>query len=231
MEHPDSDRLARVALDGGPADADVTQHVDGCPTCREEVDDLRDLADLARAVRSERLEPPPPHVWQGVVDELGLEGRRTSSTRGTRPLLWAAAAAVVGLGIGSLATWAVVRGDDDPAVAAEVVRTAELAPLPEGGATTAGTARLLETTDGAQLVEVSAPELGSADGHFEVWLIRPDSTQMVSLGVLPSGDVAEFAVPASLLADGYTLVDVSDEPDDGEPTHSGDSVLRGDLAG
>ena len=105
MEHPDSDRLARVALDGGPADADVTQHVDGCPTCREEVDDLRDLADLARAVRSERLEPPPPHVWQGVVDELGLEGRRTPRTR---PLLWAAAAAVVGLGIGSLATWAVV---------------------------------------------------------------------------------------------------------------------------
>ncbi len=54
---------------------------------------------------------------------------------------------------------------------------------------------------------------------------------MVSLGVLGAGDTGEFVVPEAALADGYTLVDVSDEPDDGEPTHSGDSVLRGDLAG
>ena len=228
MVHPDGDRLARLALDGGPTDADLTQHVDGCPTCREEVDELRDLADLTRAVRSERLEPPPPQVWQGVVDELGLDGRRA---RRTRPLVWAAAAAVAGLGIGSLATWALVRPDQDPAVAAEVVGTADLEPLPDGGATAAGTARLLESEDGTRLVEVSAPGLGSADGHYEVWLIRPDSTQMVSLGFLTSGEVAEFPVPASVVEDGYTLVDVSDEPDDGEPTHSGDSVLRGDLAG
>jgi anti-sigma-K factor RskA len=227
MEHPDSDHLAALVLEPGPTDADLLQHLDGCATCREEVDELRELADLARAVRSERLEQPPPQVWQGVVEELGLSPvhRRRSPA-----LLWAAAAAVVGLGAGSLATWALV-GRDDPVVAAEVLGTAELEPLPEGGATQAGTARLLETTDGTRVVEVTAPGLGSADGHFEVWLIRPDSTQMVSLGVLPAGDGAEFVVPASALEDGYTLVDVSDEPDDGEPRHSGDSVLRGELAG
>ncbi len=82
------------------------------------------------------------------------------------------------------------------------------------------------------MVEVRAPDLEPADGHFEVWLIRSgSSTQMVSLGILPAGDVAHFTVPSTLLADGYTLVDVSDEPDDGEPAHSGDSVLRGDLSG
>jgi len=228
MEHPDSDRLVRLALDPGPADADVTQHVAACSTCREEVDELRDLAELTRAVRSERLEPPPPQVWQGVVDELGLRGRRT---RRTRPVVWAAAAAVVGLGIGSLTTWALVRPDDPPPAAVEVVRTADLEPLPDGGATAAGTARLLQTTDGNQLVEVSAPGLGPATGYFEVWLIRPNSTQMLSLGVLLAGDVGEFTVPASALEDGYTWVDVSDEPDDGQPTHSGASVLRGELAG
>lgn len=227
MEHADSDALARHALGSGPTDVDVDQHLAACDVCRLEVEDLRELADLARAVRSERLEPPPPHVWQGVVDELGLDVRRT---RRSRALVWAAAAAVVGLGAGSLTTWAVLRPDDS-AVAAEVIRSVDLEPLTAGGAATSGTARLLETGDGTQLVEVSAPALGSADGHFEVWLIRPDSTRMVSLGVLPAGDVAEFSVPATALADGYTLVDVSDEPDDGLPTHSGDSVLRGDLEG
>ena len=227
-EHPGSDQLARLALGSGPSDADVVAHVEHCEDCREEVDELRELADLARAVRHERLEPPPPHVWQGVVDELGLDARRTR--RGT-PLLWAAAAAVVGIGVGSLTTWALVRDDAVPVTAPTVIRTAELEPLPESGATAAGSARLLETTQGRQLVEVSAPELGAADGHFEVWLIRPDSSQMVSLGVLETGEVGEFALPATALADGYTLVDVSDEPDDGEPAHSGDSVLRGDLSG
>jgi anti-sigma-K factor RskA len=228
MQHPDSDRLAATALEPAAVDADVAAHLDTCATCRGEVDDLRDLVGVVRDVRHERLEPPPPQVWQGVVDELGLGGRRAPRRR---PLVWAAAAAVVGLGVGSLTTWALVRQDDPAPLAGRVVRTADLEPLPAGGATAAGLARLLQTTEGTEVIEVRAPDLEPADGHFEVWLLRPDSTQMVSLGVLPEGDVAHFTVPSALLADGYTLVDVSDEPDDGEPTHSGDSVLRGDLAG
>ena len=200
--------------------------MEDCEACRTEVDDLRELADLARSVRTERLEPPPPHVWQGVVDELGLGPRRQPRPA---PWTWAVAAAVAGVVAGSLVTWAVVD-DDAPTVAApEVVRTTELERLAGTGG--GGTARLLEDADGRQTVEVDAPDLGSADGHFEVWLIRPDSTQMVSLGVLGAGDTGEFVVPEAALTDGYTLVDVSDEPDDGEPAHSGDSVLRGDLAG
>ncbi len=227
MEHADSDALARHALGAGPTDVDVDQHLAACDACRLEVEDLRELADLARAVRSERLEPPPPHVWQGVVDELGLDVRRT---RRSRALVWAAAAAVVGLGAGSLTTWAVLRQDDPSAAAAEVLRSASLEPLTDA-VTAAGTARLVEGADGRQTVEVSAPDLGAAGGHFEVWLIRPGSDQMISLGVLDGVSTGDFALPATALAQGYTLVDVSDEPDDGVPTHSGDSVLRGDLAG
>lgn len=222
MEHPEHDRLAAVALEPAADDADVVAHVDACATCSREVGELRDLAGLVRGVRHERLEPPPPQVWQGVVDELGLRGRRT------RPLVWAAAAAVVGLGAGSLATWALV-GPDRPETA-EVLRTAALAPVTDEGAAS-GTARLLEHDDGVQTVQVTASGIGTADGHFEVWLIRPGSTQMIAIGVLAAGGTGEFTVPATALADGYTLVDVSDEPDDGEPAHSGDSVLRGDLAG
>ena len=121
--HPDSDHLARLALGAGLADAEVVAHLEDCEACRTEVDDLRELADLARSVRTERLEPPPPHVWQSVVDELGLGPRRRPRPA---PWTWAVAAAVAGLVAGSLVTWAVVD-DDAPTVAGpEVVRTTEL---------------------------------------------------------------------------------------------------------
>lgn len=227
MEHPDTDALARHALESGPSDVDVDQHLAACPTCRAEVEDLRELADLARAIRSERLEPPPPHVWQGVVDELGLDVRRT---RRSRALAWAAAAAVVGLGLGSATTWAVLRQDDPAPTTAEVLRSADLEPV-TSAAGASGTARLVEGRGGRWSVEVSAPDLRSARGHFEVWMIKPGTDRMISLGVLDNVTAGDFALPATALADGYTLVDVSDEPDDGLPTHSGDSVLRGDLSG
>ena len=52
---------------------------------------------------------------------------------------------------------------------------------------------------------------------------------LVALGVLPEGDVGEFEVPQGLLDEGYRIVDISVEPDDGDPTHSGDSIVRGAL--
>ena len=113
------------------------------------MDDLRELADLARSVRTERLEPPPPHVWQGVVDELGLSPR---SRPRAAPWAWAVAAAVAGVVAGSLVTWALVDDDDAPVAAPEVVRTAELERL--AGTGDGGTARLLQDADGRQTVEV-----------------------------------------------------------------------------
>ena len=151
--HPDSDHLARLALArqalATPTSPCTWRH---CGSCRTEVVDLRELADLARSVRTERLEPPPPHVWQGVVDELGLGSRRQPRSA---PWIWAVAAAVAGVVAGSLLTWAVVN-DDAPTVAGpEVVRTTELERLAGTGG--GGTARLLEDADGRQTVEVERP--------------------------------------------------------------------------
>ncbi len=38
-----------------------------------------------------------------------------------------------------------------------------------------------------------------------------------------------FEVPDDVDLDRFDVVDVSVEPDDGDPTHSGASILRGDL--
>lgn len=54
---------------------------------------------------------------------------------------------------------------------------------------------------------------------------------MVSLGVLPQGTSnRSYPVPQSLLDEGYVIVDISREPLDDQPAHSGDSIVRGTLA-
>ena len=67
-----------------------------------------------------------------------------------------------------------------------------------------------------------------AQGYREVWLLAPDATSMVSLGTM-EGTEAHFELPADLDLSRYPVVDVSDEPYDGDPAHSGDSILRGEL--
>jgi hypothetical protein len=61
-----------------------------------------------------------------------------------------------------------------------------------------------------------------------VWLIDRDVTRLVSLGVL-TGSEGRFAVPPSLDLTEFPVVDVSDEPLDGDPAHSGRSIIRGLL--
>src|SRR6478609_9280299 len=87
-----------------------------------------------------------------------------------------------------------------------------------------------EQADDTFTIRVSASELGDEPGVREVWLINVDGERMISIGLLASGDEGEFAVPMDLIGEGYRIVDISVEPDDGDPTHSGVSIARGELA-
>ena len=61
-----------------------------------------------------------------------------------------------------------------------------------------------------------------------MWLIDANVEGMVSLGPARSDGI--YAVPSDLDVAAFPIVDVSVEPPDGNPTHSGVSVLRGTLA-
>ena len=65
------------------------------------------------------------------------------------------------------------------------------------------------------------------DGYLELWLIDPTVTRLVSLGPLRTDGI--YDIPAGVDPAAFPIVDVSVEPVDGDPTHSGDSVLRGEL--
>ena len=100
---------------------------------------------------------------------------------------------------------------------------AALAPLGDAGE---GSAELVET-DGSLQLRLSTNDLDAGDGFLEVWVINPDVTQLVSLGPLRNDGV--YVLPPGLDPTAFPIVDVSVEPIDGNPTHSGASVLRGEL--
>ena len=80
----------------------------------------------------------------------------------------------------------------------------------------------------------SLPRPSGEDADLELWLIEPDANgnpaELVSLGLVDPDRPGDFAVPATADPSVFSVVDISVEPRDGVPTHSGRSILRGSLA-
>lgn len=91
----------------------------------------------------------------------------------------------------------------------------------------AGTA-VLRSNNGDLVLDIDVPDLpDSGQAFYEVWMIDTNVEGMISLGVL-SAD-GQIDVPDSIDPADFPVVDVSVEPLDGDPTHSGQSILRGVL--
>ena len=142
----------------------------------------------------------------------------------------AAAACAVGIvgGITAGVWWQSTRAPAPETVIAQ----AQLDALP--GWTASGSALVEEATDGRREVVVDladdADDAGDAGGGGlrEVWLLTADATGLVSVGLL-DGATGRFSIPAGVDLAEFSVVDVSAEPADGNPAHSGDSIVRGTL--
>jgi anti-sigma-K factor RskA len=142
-----------------------------------------------------------------------------------RVVLVGAVAAAVGVIAGALG--AQVLGKDDP-VPTQPPPVASVRLDPLTGKTGDGVADLINTAGGTEL-RVGVTGLPTPQGFYELWLINTDGQRMVSLGVLDPRSGGTYVVPPKLTAQGYRIVDVSLEPEDGKPEHSLDSVIRGTL--
>ncbi|MEH0108803.1 anti-sigma factor [Tersicoccus sp. MR15.9] len=158
-------------------------------------------------------------------DEAARSGAGSAPRRRRRPgartwsfVAGAVVAALVVLGV----AWGISARSGG-----QVLATANLAPVAASGGTGSGSAELERTANGIEELRL---QVGGdrVRGYPEVWLIAKDGRRMVSLGTLHDGS-AVLPVPAGLDVHDYATVDVSDEPFDGNPAHSGDSVLRGSL--
>jgi len=225
--HPWTDLPGLVRGELPPATAvAVGSHLTGCDPCRRDLaavafasSALRDAASLefpapdlpplpanALASRTGGL-PPPPSV------------RRNRRRRGRWLLGAAAVLLALALGIGGL-----TAGRDRDAGRGQTVTLA----APAAGGPSAQV-RMRGAGDD-QVMTMTARDLPRppAGAWYEVWLVG-DTGELFPVGVLAPDGEGIWSLPADVAAR-YRAIDVSLETADGDPSHSGRSVLRGSYA-
>lgn len=247
-DRPDVDEvLVRAAL-GEPLSAEEQAVLDGDPALRAEADSLREVVELAQSA-PEAVEPEGGlgHLWDGIAAEA-FGGERPSATPPPvaprtdtpastdddgpvadvvplrrRTAMWAglSAVAAAAAAVVALATVGPLAGDDPRPVAA-----AELQPF--GDADVSPVTGNMVLADGTTELRLDLSGLPDTDqGFYEVWLLDPEEGRLVSLG--PARADGTYALPSGTEVDDFPAVDVSVEPRDGDPGHSGASVLRGPV--
>lgn len=227
MRHVDPDTLALLALGEKVADNEDRVHLAECAACRDELANFSRAASVGRStLDAGEFVHPAPRVWARISDELGLAtpaGRVTEIRRRPRwiPVVAVAASVAVVTALGAV-VWSSTQ------VTATVLATATLDAFPNWP-DASGSAVVEQLSDGARVVQVDFDAPGLSDAYTEVWLISSDATRLVSLGTV-RGTTGTLAIPDGVDLSVYDLVDVSAEPYDGDPTHSGDSIVRGQLS-
>jgi anti-sigma-K factor RskA len=208
--------------------AAIERRIRDDPGFRREVERMRPVvADL---------EALPPDAWErGEVPPLpdlplapaapSPEPRRPRwpALRPVAAVAVSAALIAAGLGIGALVFGGGGDADSGPAIA--------LAPLGAGGSSASGEARVISSDDGGLRVRVSGLDPSMPGSFYELWLLDGPE-RLLSLGAfrVPASGAAEVTVPLPADPADFRFVDVSVESDDGDPGHSGLSVLRGPTA-
>ena len=215
---------------------------------------LAEIEAMLRDLSADDLEltAPPAAVWAGIEAELAAEAAPAGPTsvaatpdepdsptapvvplhrrRWVIPTLVAAAVIVVAVGVVAVIG---TRGSEPTTLA-----TADLefdpATFDPVGSDAAATAVLVDE-DGNEVLEIDDESLPfdlDEDAALELWMIRVDDGEivdMVSLGDIEADGTRSFEVPAGYDPAVFSVVDISVEPHDGVSTHSGRSILRGQL--
>ena len=205
----------------------------------DELTDDPGLRDLMRSLEpADRVrEQPPAALWAAIEATLGTEPKpkdpesESAETVGKVIPLRRQRRTVTVLGALAVAASAAIAlplalsdRNDVTVLAAAPLSNEGLAAF---DTTPAGSARLV-TSHGHEYLEVSVQNVPERAGdHLELWLIDTKVQGMVSLG--PYTGNHRYAVPTGVSPARFPIVDVSLEPGDGVPTHSGVSVVRGTL--
>jgi len=241
MSHLDDDVLAGFAV-GEARDRSSSEHLAQCADCRARAEDFaRLVTGLTDGGERVTLESPPEHVWRGVRSEVitfeadsrggvdGLPRVALLSSKRRKVRTWSA-----GWVAGAAATAGVVGGIGGTlwlsgitsAPGETTVASAPLADLATEAS--AGQAHVEVRDDGTRVLVVDTDYSQVADASIEVWMIDTEVEGMISLGYL-SSDHGEFVIPSGFDYSAYPIVDISIEPNDGNPAHSGESITRGIL--
>jgi len=193
---------------------------------RAEVERLAPVVTRLEGLEPAAWEEPPPLPPLRVADEpAAAEAPWWRRRLALRPLPAAALAAVL-LALGVAAGILLGGREDEGAVSAGRVVT--LGPV-NAGDPGEGTATLAADGDRATVRLRGMPT--SEPGQFyELWLLN-SVDDMVALGTfsVPASGAVDVTVPLPADAGRFGALDLSLEPDDGDPAHSTISVLRAPL--
>ncbi len=203
---------------------------------REEVDGLRPVVHGLGALPAEAWDAADPPPLMLPADARAEEAVRDAGRGAERPArrarrAWTLRPAVAALCALALLAAGVGAGlllgpEDEPAPPAG--RQLALAPFGEGSPSASG--RIVVRDDGEPTVAVDLSGLRATDRRqfYELWLLGDDQ-QLVALGSFRVGadGKAEMDLPLPVDPARYRYFDVSLQPANGNPGHSGRSVLRG----
>ena len=195
---------------------DLERHLQECPGCRDEMARVRQThTSLRRLAASE----PPPELKAKVLARVS----RQTATRSIGGWYWASAAAAVllvaVLGVGLLRS---LTGD--PSAAVPLTATA-LAPKAGGEARVGEVGRNLRV----ELEVWGMPALEEGE-YYEMWYYAENGGR-ISCGTFRVGPegraTVSLSAPAS--AASYPEIEITREPNDGDPGASDEEVLEGSL--
>jgi len=209
------------------AAASFERRMAGDAALREEVEGLRPVV--------ERLSELPDEVWEGPEPPpLELPGNAGAApaprrrwrlpTLTLRPVAAVAASVLllaVGAGIGALVAGG-GSGDGPP-----VEESLSLSRVDDGPSGAHGSVLVSAGRTRAE-VDVSGLDPSGAGRFYELWLLDEDGKTFAlgSFRVAADGS-ADVEIPIPVQPSRYRYFDVSLQEDDGDPAHSGISVLRG----
>ncbi len=197
---------------------ELERHLEGCSRCRDELGRLRQTHALLGELAANE---PPPELKGRVLARARGE---TSARSGGRWRLWVpAAAALLVAGILGVGIFVALTGDSSSR-GVPLTATA-LAPGASGELRGEKVGQNLQV----ELEVEGLPQLGKHE-YYEMWYAT-ESGERISCGtfrVRPEGPT-DVNLTAPALATSYPLIEVTREPDDGDPAASGKKVLVGDL--
>ena len=195
---------------------ELERHLEECPACRNDLDEVRRAHDVLRTT----VAGPPPELKDWVLARARSEGRRDTAGRWRFWLLAAVALVVVAfLGVG------VLRAVTEPSDGLALTATSSAAP--QAGGELRG-----ERVGDNLKVELEAwglPE-PKEGGYYEMWYAR-EGRGRISCGTFsaaPDGR-ATVSMSAPVGAAAYPEIEITQEPDNGDPASSRKVVLKGSL--
>ncbi|MEO8264395.1 MAG: anti-sigma factor [Ilumatobacteraceae bacterium] len=189
--------------------------------------DLAHLRAIAGHVTDDDFERdvPPASMWSAIAANAGRPANNIAVVPRTRRRVWLGVAAVVVTGLGIAGGLVVSRGARDDVIAETALSNEGLSPL---GSASSGKAEIIRRGTSYVLhLDVSRVPSEPAS-YVEVWLIDRQVKGMISLG--PYHGNGDYVIPSGVDPAKFPIVDVSIEPSDGVPTHSGVSIVRGVAA-